>query len=144
MLEKGRDKLLDWLLPAIGAALAGIALSLEEHLAKLIPTQPELWAVRAIALSLVLFGLLLGSLFWFRPKLKPLYGVLWDDKDNVYCSSCKVILAPTNFDKEQWGHFINRSSFQCPKCQAMYLLKDENDRLISKQTCIEKIHEKLP
>jgi hypothetical protein len=80
------------MLPTIGTTLAGIALTSEEHLAKLIPNQPELWAVRAIALSLVLFGLLLGSLFWFRPKLKPMsWGVHQDTKSGAYfCSSCLI------------------------------------------------------
>lgn len=92
MLEKTRARLLDWLLPTIGTALAGITLVSEAHLAKLIPIQPELWAVRAIALSLALFGLLLGSLFWFSPKLKPLpWGVHQDAKTGSYfCSVCLI------------------------------------------------------
>jgi hypothetical protein len=91
-LEKMRARLLDWLIPTIGTTLAGIALASEAHLAKLIPSQPELWAVRAIALSLVLLGLLLGTLFWFRPKFKPLsWGVHQDAKTgNYYCSACLI------------------------------------------------------
>lgn len=92
MLEKAQARLLDLVLPAIGATLAGIALVAEGHLAKLVPSQPELWAVRAIALSLVLFGLLLGSFFYFRPKFKPLpWGVHQDTKTGTYfCSACLI------------------------------------------------------
>ena len=92
MLEKTRARLLDLLLPTIGAALAGMLLVSEAHLANLVPSPPELWAVRAIALSLVLLGLLLGLLFWFRPKLKPLsWGVHQDAKTGSYfCSTCLI------------------------------------------------------
>jgi hypothetical protein len=92
ILEKTRARLLDWLLPTIGTALAGIVLASESHLAKLIPTQPELWAVRSIALSLVLLGLLLGALFWFRPKFAPTdFGVHKNIKTGAYfCSTCLI------------------------------------------------------
>lgn len=114
MLEKTRARLLDWLLPTIGTTLAGIALASEEHLAKLVPSQPELWAVRAIALSLVLFGLLLGSFFHYRPKLKPVdWGAHQDTKTGAYfCSKCFIEhkrLSPLYLSKD-------KSQYKCSIC----------------------------
>lgn len=68
MLDKARDNLWQWLSPALGVALTGIVVAGENYFATLIPKPPEVWAVRAIALSLALIGLLVGTYFWYRNK----------------------------------------------------------------------------
>lgn len=68
MLDKARDNLWQWLFPTLGLALTGIVVAGERYFATLIPNPPEVWAVRAMALSLVLMGLLVGTYFWYRNK----------------------------------------------------------------------------
>lgn len=83
----------------------------------------------------------MGSYFYSKRKFKSRFNVLWDKQNNIYCNMCKVMLAPVHVNKEQWSHFLNRTSFSCPKCGQLYLLKDETDRPISKQRCIEAMNE---
>ena len=93
VLEKVQAHLLTWLLPTIGTVALGIVLLLEQHLAKLIPQPTETWAVRAIAISLLLLGLLTASYFRYRPKFKhlPRLGVHQNIKTGAYfCSPCLI------------------------------------------------------
>ena len=92
MLKKVQTHLLTWLLPTIGTVALGIVLLLEQHLAKLIPQPTEIWAVRAIAISLLLLCLVAVSYFRYRPKFKPLsWGVHQDIKSGTYyCSACLI------------------------------------------------------
>ena len=93
VIEKAKAYLVSWLLPVLGTLALAVILLLEESLQKFVPEPQSLWAVRAIAISLLLLGLLVASFFWFRPKLKPLlWGVHQDAKTGAYfCSKCFLI-----------------------------------------------------
>ena len=115
VLERVRAHLLTWLLPIIGAALLALLLLIEQRLATLVPQPAEIWAVRAIAVSLLLLGLLGASYFWFRPKFKhlPRLGVHQNIKTGEYfCSHClitKKLHSPLKSLKDNFG-------WQCSSC----------------------------
>lgn len=71
----------------------GAVLLLERALQKYIPEPQALWAVRAIAVSLLLLGFLVASYFLYRPKFKhlPSLGVHQNIKTGAYfCSQCLI------------------------------------------------------
>ena len=93
IVEKAKAHLLAWLLPTLGTLALGGVLLLEGNLQKYIPEPQALWAVRAIAVSFLLLGLLVASYFLYRPKFKhlPRLGVHQNIKTGAYfCSPCLI------------------------------------------------------
>ena len=91
--EKLQAHLLTWLLPALGTLLSGVVLWAQTYFAQFLPEPKEIWAVRAIALSLLLLPLPLASWLYFRPKFKhlPRLGVHQNIKTGAYfCSPCLI------------------------------------------------------
>jgi predicted RNA-binding Zn-ribbon protein involved in translation (DUF1610 family) len=140
ILKTIQSNLIASILVGTTTGLASFLLWSENWFASLLPTDIRIAFVRLLAITLLLLGLV-GSYFYSKRKFKSRYNVLWDKKNNIYCNMCKVMLAPAHVNKEQWSHFLNRTSFSCPKCGQLYLLKDETDRPISKQRCIEAMKE---
>ena len=93
IVEKAKAYLLSWLLPTLGGVALGAILLLEETLQKYVPEPQALWAMRAIAVSLLLLSLLVATYFYHRPKFKhlPRLGVHQNIKTGAYfCSPCLI------------------------------------------------------
>lgn len=106
-------------------------------LLKIIPQNALLDTISGIILLLlVLVVLLISYIIEIRPKLEAWFNVLWDKEGNIYCNHCRVMLADSQIN-EQFTHYINRSSFQCPKCKQPYLLKDVNGDPLKKDEAFQ-------
>jgi hypothetical protein len=80
------------LLGSMSAIIMPAALKGETWLAQYIPSPPEIWAARLLALSITLLLLLLVTFFWFLAKLvfDTKFQIYIDAKTGVaYCPSCK-------------------------------------------------------
>lgn len=115
MVEKAKAHLLSWLLPTLGTLALGAGLLLEENLQKYVPEPQPLWAVRAIAVSLLLLCLLVASYFLYRPKFKHLkhLGVHQNIKTGEFvCSHCLI----TKKLNSPLKTLENNLGWQCSAC----------------------------
>ncbi len=129
MREKIIAKFLDLIFPSLCVFLGAVLLTAEKSLSQLIPSPQEIWAVRAVALAVVLFGLLVGVYFWLKPKFRHLsdIGVHQEIKTGVYvCSHCwitKKLCAPLN-------DLGSGQGWRCPACSKSVHTKAYLDSLL--------------
>ncbi len=131
------------LILGIGLLLQWLLASVSSHLPEVFFKAENIGAMHIAILWLtIVLILLVAHILEKRLNLRYFLNVLWDKRGNIFCSDCKVLLAPVNIN-EQWSHHINRSSFQCPKCKQTYLLKGKDDRPIAKSQAEEMFRESL-
>lgn len=86
-----------------------------------------------LVLTLVVTAFQFGYIYYLRreSKLKPRFGVYWDNKLNAYCPSCKQLLSHNNL-----------AHFHCNHCKTPILLKsDKGDESIAVSTAKEILKE---
>jgi len=108
------------MLSGVGLSLLSVLLYYEQVISKFVPTPTEVWAVRAIAVSVLSIFVAVSTFYWFRPKLKfdEQTGTNINLKTSVrYCHNCKHTIkqnVPLKSNERGWYCVGCKRSFSDP------------------------------
>ena len=93
-----------------------------------------------LQLCMPILLLAISSFFflWLRdkPKFDKFLNIYWDKNNNMHCSSCKKLLAPSFIGNQLKDS--DKSVFQCNFCNKKTILKMDDGTPISKAEAINK------
>jgi hypothetical protein len=117
VLTKVLARKVEWLLALSAPTLVAATEAAQSYLVQLVPSPPEIWAVRSIAISMSAMLVAALSYVYHKPKFvhDPLTGTYIDIKTRAhFCASCK------HTKKETVPLGIIAHGWKCPACGSKF------------------------